>query len=63
MWHSLEHAPDPHTAIQNAKFWLKSDGILVVDVLNYEGTDAQESGTNGTAGLCRTIIGILPLVA
>lgn len=42
MWHSLEHTPDPHMALQKAKSWLKSDGILVVDVPNYEGTDAQQ---------------------
>jgi 2-polyprenyl-3-methyl-5-hydroxy-6-metoxy-1,4-benzoquinol methylase len=42
MWHSLEHTPDPHLALQKAKSWLKRDGILVVDVPNYEGTDAQQ---------------------
>jgi 2-polyprenyl-3-methyl-5-hydroxy-6-metoxy-1,4-benzoquinol methylase len=41
MWHFLEHTPDPHLALQKAKSWLKTDGILVVDVPNYEGTDAQ----------------------
>jgi len=43
MWHFLEHAPDPHTALQKAKSWLKPDGILVIDVPNYEGTDAQKN--------------------
>lgn len=42
MWHSLEHTPDPHMALQKAKSWLKQDGILVIDVPNYEGTDAQK---------------------
>jgi 2-polyprenyl-3-methyl-5-hydroxy-6-metoxy-1,4-benzoquinol methylase len=42
MWHSLEHTPDPHTALQRAKSWLKKDGILVIDVPNYEGTDARK---------------------
>ena len=42
MWHSLEHTPDPHLTLQKAKSWLKRDGILVVDVPNYEGTDAQQ---------------------
>lgn len=42
MWHSLEHAPDPHIALQKAKIWLKPEGILVVDVPNYEGTDARQ---------------------
>lgn len=43
MWHSLEHTPDPHMALQRAKSWLKEDGILVIDVPNYEGTDAQKT--------------------
>ena len=42
MWHSLEHTPDPHMALQRAKSWLKKDGILVIDVPNYEGTDARK---------------------
>lgn len=41
MWHFLEHTSDPHLALREAKSWLKGDGILVVDVPNYEGTDAQ----------------------
>lgn len=41
MWHSLEHTPNPHTALDRAKSWLKQDGILVIDVPNYEGTDAR----------------------
>lgn len=46
MWHSLEHTPDPHLTLQKAKLWLKNDGILVVDVPNYEETDAQERWEN-----------------
>lgn len=42
VWHSLEHTPDPHMALQKAKSWLKPEGILVIDVPNYEGTDAQK---------------------
>ncbi|MGA9178696.1 MAG: class I SAM-dependent methyltransferase [Desulfobacterales bacterium] len=42
MWHSLEHIPNPHMALQRAKSWLKKDGILVIDVPNYEGTDARK---------------------
>ena len=41
MWHSLEHTPNPHMALQRAKSWLKKDGILVIDIPNYEGTDAR----------------------
>jgi 2-polyprenyl-3-methyl-5-hydroxy-6-metoxy-1,4-benzoquinol methylase len=42
MWHFLEHTPDPHAALRSAKGWLKKDGILVVEVPNYQGTDAQK---------------------
>ena len=41
MWHSLEHIPNPHLALQKAKSWLKKDGVLVIDVPNYNGTDAR----------------------
>jgi 2-polyprenyl-3-methyl-5-hydroxy-6-metoxy-1,4-benzoquinol methylase len=41
MWHFLEHTRDPQLALQKVKSWLKRDGILVVEVPNYEGTDAQ----------------------
>jgi len=41
MWHSLEHTPDPHLALQVVKSCLKDDGILVIDVPTYKGTDAQ----------------------
>ena len=42
MWHSLEHTPNPHMALQKSKSCLKKDGILVIDVPNYEGTDARK---------------------
>ena len=40
IWHSLEHTPGPHLAMQKAKSWLKLYGILVIDGPNYDGTDA-----------------------
>jgi len=46
MWHSLEHTNNPHLYIQNARKWLKNDGILVVDVPNYEGHDAKMNWHN-----------------
>ena len=44
MWHSLEHDSDPKNPIIRSKKWLKEDGILIIDVPNYEGTDAQKYG-------------------
>lgn len=41
MWHLLEHTPDPNLVLRQAREWLKKGGILVVDVPNYEGTDAR----------------------
>ena len=41
MWHFLEHSPDPHLVLRKVRTWLKPDGILVVDVPNYNGTDAR----------------------
>jgi SAM-dependent methyltransferase len=41
MWHFLEHTPDPDLSLRQAGEWLKEGGILVVDVPNYEGTDAR----------------------
>ena len=40
MWHFLEHMPNPREAIVKVSGWLKKDGILVIDVPNYQGTDA-----------------------
>lgn len=42
MWHILEHTPDPRKHLKKARMWLKPDGLLIVDVPNYEGTDAQK---------------------
>lgn len=42
MWHALEHTPDPRKHLKKARMWLKPDGLLIVDVPNYEGTDAQK---------------------
>lgn len=40
-WHSLEHTADPNIYLQCAGKWLKDDGILIIDVPNYEGHDAR----------------------
>ena len=40
MWHFLEHAADPRVYLKKAWQWLKPEGLLVIDVPNYEGTDA-----------------------
>lgn len=40
MWHFLEHTRRPDEIILMASQWLKKDGIIVIDVPNYEGTDA-----------------------
>ena len=42
MWHFLEHAREPIKYLQKVQGWLKPEGILVVDVPNYEGTDAKK---------------------
>jgi 2-polyprenyl-3-methyl-5-hydroxy-6-metoxy-1,4-benzoquinol methylase len=41
MWHSLEHSEDPLETVIKVKQWLKHDGIFVIEVPNYTGTDAQ----------------------
>ena len=46
MWHSLEHAADPRVYLKKAWEWLKPEGLLVVDVPNYEGTDAIKTWDN-----------------
>jgi 2-polyprenyl-3-methyl-5-hydroxy-6-metoxy-1,4-benzoquinol methylase len=43
MWHFLEHTPDPRRYLEKAREWLKPGGLLVVDVPNYAGTDAQKT--------------------
>jgi 2-polyprenyl-3-methyl-5-hydroxy-6-metoxy-1,4-benzoquinol methylase len=42
MWHFFEHAREPLKYLEKAGKWLKPNGILVVDVPNYEGTDAKK---------------------
>jgi SAM-dependent methyltransferase len=44
MWHFLEHTPDVNATLAAAATWLKPDGALVIDVPNYDGTDARKSG-------------------
>ena len=46
MWNFLEHAADPRVYLDKAWKWLKRDGILVVDVPNYKGTDAVKTWNN-----------------
>lgn len=41
MWHFLEHTRNPHTTLSRVLTWLKKDGILIIDVPNYESTDAR----------------------
>lgn len=41
MWHSLEHTPNPAEYLEVAARWLRPDGVLVIDVPNYIGTDAR----------------------
>jgi 2-polyprenyl-3-methyl-5-hydroxy-6-metoxy-1,4-benzoquinol methylase len=43
MWHFLEHTSNPVDYLKKVATWLKPDGLLVVDVPNYEGTDAQKT--------------------
>ena len=46
MWHFLEHTRDPREAILKAMELLKKDGFLVIDVPNYDGTDARKNWGN-----------------
>jgi SAM-dependent methyltransferase len=46
MWHSLEHTRDPRGYLEKALQWLTPDGVLVIDVPNYEGTDARCYGAD-----------------
>jgi 2-polyprenyl-3-methyl-5-hydroxy-6-metoxy-1,4-benzoquinol methylase len=48
MWHFLEHTSDPRECLEKASHWLKDGGLLVVDVPNYEGTDARLTWTDWT---------------
>lgn len=42
MWHFLEHTSEPEVYLNAASGLLKQEGLLVVDVPNYESTDAQK---------------------
>lgn len=42
MFHSLEHTRNASEAVSQIKIWLKPEGILVIEVPNYTGTDAQK---------------------
>lgn len=46
MWHFLEHTENPREVILQAKKWLKKDGIMIIDVPNYESTDAKAEWQN-----------------
>ena len=46
MWHFLEHTPDPRAYLKKTWEWLKPGGLLVVEVPNYEGTDAIKTWDN-----------------
>jgi 2-polyprenyl-3-methyl-5-hydroxy-6-metoxy-1,4-benzoquinol methylase len=46
MWHFLEHAPNPGIYLEKARRWLKEDGLILVDVPNYESTDARRTWEN-----------------
>ena len=41
MWHLLEHTRNPRHVLEKVKGWLEGDGILAVEVPNYEGRDAR----------------------
>jgi SAM-dependent methyltransferase len=43
MWHFLEHTRNPLKVVKKAKTWLKRDGILIIEVPNYDGTDARKT--------------------
>lgn len=46
MWHFLEHTPDPSFCLERARSWLKAGGLIIVDVPNYESTDARLTWEN-----------------
>jgi len=41
MWHSLEHNPEPLGILKKCLSWLKSDGVLVIEVPNHNCIDAR----------------------
>jgi 2-polyprenyl-3-methyl-5-hydroxy-6-metoxy-1,4-benzoquinol methylase len=42
IWHTLEHTVDPREVLARAWRWIRPSGFLVVDMMNYEGTDARQ---------------------
>lgn len=46
MWHSLEHVQDPRGCLRKLQLLLNDDGVLVIDVPNYQGTDAKITKQN-----------------
>jgi len=46
LWHSLEHTDDPRRYLIKVSRWIKPEGLLVIDVPNYNGTDARRMGIN-----------------
>jgi 2-polyprenyl-3-methyl-5-hydroxy-6-metoxy-1,4-benzoquinol methylase len=44
MFHSMEHTRNPSETLLRIKDWIKPDGILIVEVPNYSGTDAMKQG-------------------
>jgi len=44
-WHVLEHLADPLAALRKAREWLTANGIIAVEVPNYESYDARVRGT------------------
>lgn len=48
LWHFLEHTRNPLQVVRNAVRWLRKDGIIVIEVPNYKGTDAQNYGEEWT---------------
>jgi 2-polyprenyl-3-methyl-5-hydroxy-6-metoxy-1,4-benzoquinol methylase len=43
-WHVLEHLADPLAALRRSRQWLTLDGIIAVEVPNYESYDARVRG-------------------
>jgi SAM-dependent methyltransferase len=41
MWHILEHVRNPDLTLRKVGDWMREDGIVIIDVPNYKGTDAQ----------------------
>ncbi len=59
MWHSLEHTRNPRYAMERAKGWLKANGILVIEVPNYERRAHAATGRIGSGGNSHSTFSIL----